>query len=212
MFIVGIDLGQARDYTAVCVLEKVTPEWQQGFVGWSFEARTAHRERSKPLYHVRHIDRLPLGTSYPAVVEYVKTLLQQEPLKSAVAQIVADATGCGRPVIDMLRKELPRYRVMGVSIHGGDSTTEEGRDFRTPKRDLVATLQVLLQDGRLQIAATLPSADLLMRELLNFKVKIDSATAHDSYSAWRDNEHDDLVLSVALAAWYAERYREVQIW
>ncbi|MDD1753960.1 MAG: hypothetical protein LUQ38_12840 [Methanotrichaceae archaeon] len=41
-------------------------------------------------------------------------------------------------------------------------------------------------------------------ELLNFKVKIDPQTAHDSYSAWRESEHDDLVLSVALACWYAE--------
>lgn len=212
MYFVGIDLGQSKDFTAVCVLEKVTPEWQQGFVGWSFESRRAHRERSKPLYHVRHIDRLPLGTSYPAVVEYVKALLEKEPLKGSSVQIIADATGCGRPVIDMLRKELPRYRVIGVSIHGGDSTTEEGWDFRTPKRDLVATLQVLFQDGRLQIANALPSADLLMRELLNFRQKIDPITAHDSYSAWRENAHDDLVLSVALAAWYAERYRELEIW
>jgi hypothetical protein len=28
---------------------------------------------------------------------------------------------------------------------------------------------------------------------------------HDSYNAWRESIHDDLVLAVALAAWYAER-------
>jgi hypothetical protein len=26
-------------------------------------------------------------------------------------------------------------------------------------------------------------------------------TAHDGYSAWREKDQDDLVLSVALAAW-----------
>ena len=29
-------------------------------------------------------------------------------------------------------------------------------------------------------------------------------TAHDSYSAWREEDHDDLVISVALAAWWGE--------
>jgi len=41
---------------------------------------------------------------------------------------------------------------------------------------------------------------------MNFKVKIDPQTAHDSYSAWREADHDDLVLSVALAAWFAEAH------
>jgi len=41
--------------------------------------------------------------------------------------------------------------------------------------------------------------------MLNFRAKIDPATAHDSYSAWREQDHDDLVLSVALACWWGER-------
>jgi hypothetical protein len=39
---------------------------------------------------------------------------------------------------------------------------------------------------------------------LNFRVKIDPLTAHDSYGAWREGQHDDLVLAVALAVWFAE--------
>lgn len=30
------------------------------------------------------------------------------------------------------------------------------------------------------------------------------ATGHDSYEAWRDGDHDDLVLSLAMACWFAE--------
>jgi hypothetical protein len=45
-----------------------------------------------------------------------------------------------------------------------------------------------------------------VRELLNFKVKIDPQTAHDSYAAWRENIHDDLVLATALSLWAAERF------
>ena len=43
--------------------------------------------------------------------------------------------------------------------------------------------------------------DVLVKELLNFRVKINISTAHDSYEAWREGDHDDLVLSVALSCW-----------
>ena len=113
----------------------------------------------------------------------------------------SDATGCGRPILDMVRTAILRYTVAGVSIHGGDLTTEDGRHYRVPKRDLVSVLQALLQHKRLKIAATLPHADLLTRELLNFRQKIDPITAHDGYSAWREEGHDDLILATALACW-----------
>ena len=74
-----------------------------------------------------------------------------------------------------------------------------------PKRDLVAALVVIFQAGRLKIAKDLKQARTLRDELLNFKVKIDTRTAHDSYAAWREGQHDDLVLSAALAAWYADK-------
>ena len=74
-----------------------------------------------------------------------------------------------------------------------------------PKRDLVSTISVLLQTERLKVAESLQDAALLVQELLNFRVKIDPLTAHDSYGAWREGQHDDLVLAVALASWYGER-------
>jgi hypothetical protein len=58
---------------------------------------------------------------------------------------------------------------------------------------------------RLQIAASLPLADTLVHELLNFRVTIDPKTAHDSYNAWRESDHDDLVLSEAMGCWYRDR-------
>jgi hypothetical protein len=50
-------------------------------------------------------------------------------------------------------------------------------------------------------------ADVLRKELLDFKIWIDPQMAHDSYAAWRAGAHDDLVLAAALAAWYADRTR-----
>jgi hypothetical protein len=95
-----------------------------------------------------------------------------------------------------------------ISIHGGSDVTYEVRGFRVPKRDLVASVQTLLQNGRLKIAPEMELAPVLKSELLNFRVKINPATAHDSYEHWREADHDDLVLAVALACWYQELTRK----
>ena len=73
-----------------------------------------------------------------------------------------------------------------------------------PKRDLVGTLQVLLQSRRLQIASGLPEAANLERELLAFRAKTPAAGAETSDS-WRERPHDDRVLAVAVTAWLGER-------
>ncbi len=57
-----------------------------------------------------------------------------------------------------------------------------------------------------KVAEALPEAPTLIQEVLAFKVKI-TANAHDTYEAWREGVHDDLVLSVAMAAWFGEHGR-----
>jgi hypothetical protein len=100
-----------------------------------------------------------------------------------------------------------------ITIHGGSTVSVDPhrRGFRVPKRDLVSAVQVLLQTRRLRIAEGLPEADTLKRELLNFRVKVNPATAHDSYEHWREGDHDDLVLATAMACWYREaRYARAE--
>lgn len=94
-----------------------------------------------------------------------------------------------------------------ITITGGDSGTKaEGGGVRVPKRDLASAPLVLMQNKQLKIAEGLQLAPVLKRELLSFKVKINIATGHDSYEAWREGEHDDLVLAVVIACWTGERY------
>ena len=108
----------------------------------------------------------------------------------------------GAPVIDLFQQE--GLEPVGVLIHGGDKASHEGESWRVPKRDLVGVLQVLLQTGRLKVAGKLKLGPVLSQEMQSFRALIDPMTAHDSYSAWREEDHDDLVLSVALAAWWGE--------
>jgi hypothetical protein len=54
------------------------------------------------------------------------------------------------------------------------------------------------------IAPALPDAAALGRELLNFRAKVHLTTGNETYESWRERDHDDLVLSVALACWYGQ--------
>ena len=101
---------------------------------------------------------------------------------------------------------------IAITITGGDTVTGDGGNYRVPKRYLVSTMQVLLQAGLLKVAEELPDATVLVQELLNFRVKIDPLTAHDSYGAWREGQHDDLVLATAVACWYGERQPGYGVW
>ena len=180
-FFIGLDLGQSQDYTALCVLETISG-------------------KDRSLYHLRRLERIR-GESYPNIAQKV-TSIMRSPALAGSATLVVDQTGCGRPVFDLF--EMARLNPIGIYIHGGDAVTHEANVYRVPKRDLVGVLQVLLQTGRLKVASQLKLGPVLQAEMMNFKVKIDPATAHDSYSAWREQDHDDLVLAVALACWYAE--------
>ncbi len=149
-----------------------------------------------------------LGTSYPDVATHVKTLLDTPPLKGKT-QLVVDATGVGRPVVDMLIQQ--GLEPIAITITGGDQVVFE-KGWRVPKRDLVGCVQILLQTSRLKFAEQIPAVPALVQELLAFRVKIDPLTAHDSYGAWREGAHDDLVLAVAVAAWWGQRYTPVRRW
>ena len=65
------------------------------------------------------------------------------------------------------------------------------------------TTQVLLQERRLRVPRSLRYVKELEDELLRFEVKITDAGA-DTYGAWREGQHDDLVFALCLACWYGE--------
>ena len=118
--------------------------------------------------------------------------------------LAVDATGVGAPVIDLFKAERMNAQLEAVQITGGDSVTREYGMSRVPKRDLVSAAQVALQTSRLRVSPELPEVKNLTRELENFQVRINLDTAHDSYGAWRENAHDDLVLAVCIALWIAD--------
>jgi hypothetical protein len=116
------------------------------------------------------------------------------------ATLVIDRTGVGRAIFDLFLAE--GLTPIGITITGGDQVVRDGGSYHVPKRDLVGVVQALLQGGRLKVAAALPEAATLTRELETFRVKL-SAAGHDSYDA-REGGHDDVLLATALPLWAAE--------
>jgi hypothetical protein len=129
----------------------------------------------------------------------------REPLKTKRPTLAIDTTGVGAPVVDMFRRERLNAQLWPIFIHGGDAVISAGVVYRVPKRELVGVVQVALQTSRLKIAPDTTEAATLVRELQNFQVKINAETAHDSYGAWREGTHDDLVLAIAMALWVGVR-------
>lgn len=191
---IGLDLGKAQDFTALAVLARPRLTGQE-----------SKSERS-PAYDVPHLQRFPLGTPYPEIVERVVALLQTPPMRGCM--LVVDQTGVGGPVVDMLTDAMEgqvNCSFCGITITSGHAvTTGENGQLRVPKKELIASVQVLLQTRRLRILRTLPEASVLVRELENYRVKITEA-ANEVFGAWREGQHDDLVLAVALAAWVGEQ-------
>lgn len=203
-FVLGADLGQAQDYTALTVIESHGTAYSMSYTELDSELRVPREVRLEveglPAYHqVRHLERVQLGTPYPAIVDRIGRMVGKLPGEKLLG---VDATGVGRPVVDLL--EAAWLSPYAITITAGDTVQGAARTWRVPKRDLVGVLQVAFQARRLQIAAGLSAADLLLQELMNFKVKI-TAAANDTYGAWREGVHDDLVLAVAIACWLAEQ-------
>ena len=84
--------------------------------------------------------------------------------------VAVDGTGVGAPVVDLLRAARLGCEVAAVTITGGERVVRNGQAWNVPKRDLIAGVQVLLEQGDLRIAAGLAEAGALVRELLDVRI------------------------------------------
>jgi len=201
-FTIGLDIGQSQDHTALTAVEDVGGD--------------------PTCYHLRHVERFELGTTYVEIASRVADLMSRDALtvyetkKKRTGQytversrneippiLVVDATGVGRPVVEMLQDE--GLHPKSIWITGGDSVSEDGSEYRVPKRELASTVQALLQADRLKFAKKLPLRDVLVDELQKFRAKINLDTGEASFEHWRERDTDDVVLSLACALWHAER-------
>lgn len=150
-------------------------------------------------FHIRQLQRVPLGTPYtqvvPLVVQAARVMSEHGPVT-----VYVDATG-GHAFIDMLMPTLRGIALLRpVEIAAGDEVKETvkatgDRYIRVGKAYLVGRLKALLGTGRVLSAKT-PEWEMLAKELLAFEVV--ATKNHDFYNG-RSGMHDDLVICLALA-------------
>jgi hypothetical protein len=186
MFYVGLDLGQRHDPTAIAIVERME-------LAQAWQVTAFHSLR------VRHLERVPLGTPYPGVVARVREIVR----KIGACALVVDGTGVGAPVVDMLHAAGLGCEVTAVTITGGEQQRNKGASgWSVPKRDLLALVQVLLEQNELRLAKGLRELGPLVRELTDVK-STTRANGRVRLGADGCGEHDDLVIALALACWRA---------
>ena len=192
MFVVGLDLGQRHDPSALAVVEREEPRlaWMPGM-----SVRLG----------VRYLERMLLGTSYPDVVARVCDIML-DPRMNGQSHLVVDATGVGAAVMDLLRLAGMRGRTTAVIITGGDQAHGSGDQWYVPKRELLTGLESSLECGELRIARKLPEAERLLKEFENMRMEA-RVNGRWKMGAEGEGEHDDLVMALSLACWRAKRPR-----
>jgi phage FluMu gp28-like protein len=166
-FYVGVDLGQKRDHTAIAVVER------------------------REFLLVRHVERVALGTPYPLVVAHLREMVSRQELRGRSA-LAVDGTGLGGPVVDMLRGAGLGCEITAVTISGGERERKSsGLSVSVPKRDLIAGVQVALENGDLRIARSLKELGPLVRELVDVRVTSGAGAGKVRIGADGCGEHDE---------------------
>jgi len=194
MYFVGIDLGKRRDYTGISINERK--------IIYDKEYRVGNRlpDIIEVKYYTKYLYRPPLGTSYQKIITFTKTLLNHPKIKNDYA-LVIDATGVGEAVAEMfVSAEL---NPVWIKITSGNKYNPTDEGYNVPKLEIISVLQVLLQNARYKVSKKLQLASHFLKELQNFKYKM-SDSGIMTMEADKETIHDDLVLSVGIAMWYAE--------
>lgn len=222
---IGCDIGQKKDPTAIAVVEKDErlsgrartrtrkvyrlEEYRVIGAGGGFVTQMLdpHKEEAKITEHipilenhylVRHLERLPLGTTYPHVVDRLEDVIAQVIDRTGEwPAVYVDATGVGQPIVDLIDASGIKGFLYAVYFTHGDRLNCQGRQIVLGKAYLVSRLQVLLQGGRVHLPST-SEARVLAKELLDYEIKVDER-ANDTYGAFRVGSHDDLVTALGLA-------------
>lgn len=209
---VGVDVGQIHDPTAIAVAEvaqQKTGKFRTGeqyrkpaYVDsqYQFHAAVDAEEVMSSHYTIRHIRRLPLGTSYPAVALHIADMLCSPLFASRNVRVLIDVTGVGRPVYDDLRKEIA-LRPEARQVRLAPITFSHGEKYNRStgvlaKAYLVSRLQSLLQSTRVHAPDT-AEVRVMLEELRVYEIKVDD-DGKDIYGA-KIGKHDDLATALGLA-------------
>jgi Terminase RNaseH-like domain len=216
---VGVDLGQAADFTAIAVLEKKVVPPETALFAPVGESPSNRLVEGSIVYDLVYLKRPKLGTPYDTIAKRVADLVCELEPQGAFGELgqvtlSVDGTGVGRGVVDMLdtefkrrgttSKSIPKVDFRRVSVTGSQTTlkrpTRTDGYWAVPKKDLVFPAVAAFQQGKIRIGKV-KDRDALVNELKNYRRTTNIATGNMAFEPWRESEHDDLLFAVCLALW-----------
>src|SRR5918993_1142849 len=168
---VGVDLGQANDFTAIAVLENTIAPPETAMFSPVGESPSNRLVEGTTVYDLVYLKRPKLGTPYDTIARRVADLVCELEPQGAFGELgqvtlSVDGTGVGRGVVDMVDAEfkrrastasaIPRVDFRRVGVTGSQTQLKRPQKangyWSVPKKDLVFPAVAAFQQGRIRIA------------------------------------------------------------
>jgi hypothetical protein len=184
---VGLHFGRQTRQAALCVVER--------------ERRTVGAKSTTHI-SVRHLERLPVGSTYIQVARRLGEIQKKLKKREKFPVFLVDVTGLGLPLIETLTDEGEITPPYPVYLSSGDQRHHDldqpgGQKIRLGKALLVTELQTLLQAGRLHLPRS-PEAEKLAVDLLEYELDLD-VVIKDTPGGFSIGSRDDLITALGLA-------------
>jgi len=200
------DLGKMGDYSAYVLTESRTLVRSRTEQIRDFD-EDSESEVIYPEIIVRWVERKQVP--YDVVIDDAAMRLTDLRLVDNCAHLI-DITGVGQAVWDMMVRQ--GLAPIGISITNGLQTNSAGYGYTVPKVELISSLQLALRNRHIKFADGLDQAivDQIRHEFSTFVPK-PRENRSVSYEAWREKDHDDIILALAMNVWWVYRQHGVQI-
>jgi hypothetical protein len=201
------DLGRIGDYHGRVITETHIKVRSRTEAARSWEDE-AQRDMIYPKIVVRWLDRNQLP--YDQLMENSKEKLNSPEMYGNTFHLI-DATGVGLPTLDFARRRF-HLPTIGIWITSGQQVSKTDYGYAVPKVELINALQLCLSSKILSFAQGLNKDHVaqLVHEFKTFKEK-KTTTGKATWEAWREKDHDDLVLSLAINCWWVLKTQGIQL-
>ena len=188
-YIISVSLGAAAKPSGLVVIEPKSkyfyPKGDESRLEWDNH------------FDVVHLERLPAGEPYPAIVARVRELAAARRL-SRGCDVLVDITITGSAPLRLFQDAGLRTQPFEVTT-ATDAHYQDGVQH-LPQRDMIGAAQVALQSDRLKFASELEHAPALVTDLNAVDPTLAGSVA-------KTGQIIDLVTAVAIAVWWGDRLR-----
>lgn len=203
---IGIDVGKRHDPTAIVVAVADNRE---------VEGQSRGQGKGETHFVIPFLKRIDLNTPYPvqatelvdigtkALDQFLQTTGAHNynyNYNSRPPKIYVDVTGVGDALIDLLKSEgiASVGTLYPCRFTAGDRIIQNENEFSIGKTNFASRLQVLAESKRVHLPS-IPEANTLANEMMDFDIDVDELSGKATYGAIRPGTHDDMVVALGLA-------------